>query len=119
MSKSKDVQLLKCLASFALPLFYMIGINHLSKAEREVKHFLGHSLGQTRELYLNRGSDLLDGSEWLQTIVKVLPRVIERVQFYKFSFSKEQVESIVDSSLHLEELLIVNCKLRKWCCLAE
>jgi hypothetical protein len=115
MYKSKDVQLLKDLAPFALPPFDLIDIRYISKAAEEVKHFLYHSIGQLRQLDLDYEGDLLDGSEWVEAIVKTLPRVKEKVYLYNFSFSKEQVEAIVDNSLHLEALGMVLCKLRKWC----
>jgi hypothetical protein len=104
MNKSKDVQLLKDLAPFSLPPFDYISIDDISKAAEEVKHFLYHSIGQLRTLRLNYDGDLLDGSEWKEAIVKTLPRVKETVYLYNFSFSKEQVEAIVDNSLHLEYL---------------
>jgi hypothetical protein len=114
MDESKDEQLLKDLAPFALPPFDYIDIDDISKAAEEVKHFLYHSIGQLRNLVLNNG-DLLDGSEWVEAIVKILPRVKVAVYLLYFSFSKEQVEAIVDNSLHLEELVMNYCKLRKWC----
>jgi hypothetical protein len=115
MDKSKDVQLLKDLAPFSLPPFDRIEIYYISKAAEEVKHFLYHSIGQLRALSLNIDSGLLDGSEWKETIVNTLPSVKETVCLRHFSFSKEQVEAIVDNSLHLEYLGIFQCKLRKWC----
>jgi hypothetical protein len=116
MNKSKDVQLLKDLAPFALPPFDRIDIRDISKAAEEVKHFLYHSIRQLRALYLNTaGFCLLDGSEWVEAIVRALPRVKERVYLMYFSFSKEQVKAIVDNSLHLETLWMYECKLRKWC----
>jgi hypothetical protein len=115
MNKSKDVKLLKDLALFALPPFDYIFIEDISKAAEEVKHFLYHSIGQLRRLSLNYDSNLLDGSEWVEAIVKTLPRVKETVGLCNFSFSKEQVEAIVDNSLHLKTLGMNNCKLRKWC----
>jgi hypothetical protein len=115
MNESKDVQLMKDLASFALPPFDYITILDISKAAEEVKHFLYHSIGQLRQLQLNYLSDFLDGSEWEKAIVKTLPNVKKRVLLYNFSFSKEQVEAIVDNSLHLEVLGMAQCKLRKWC----
>jgi hypothetical protein len=114
MDESKDEQLLKDLAPFALPPLDWIGIYNISKAAEEVKHFLYHSIGQLRNLVLNNG-DLLDGSEWVEAIVKILPRVKVAVYLLYFSFSKEQVEAIVDNSLHLESLWMEKCKLRKWC----
>jgi hypothetical protein len=86
----------------------------ISKAAEEVKHFLYHSIGQLRQLDLNFDGGLLDGSEWVESIVKTLPRVKERVHLYKFSFLKEQVEAIVDNSFHLVYLGMTACKLRKW-----
>jgi hypothetical protein len=115
MRRFKNVKLLRDLAPFALPPLKKIVINYLSKAEREVKHFLVHSLGQQIDLSLNQGGDLLDGKEWVEAIVKALPRVKKYVYLWEFSFSKEQVEAIVDNSLHLESLDINRCKLRKWC----
>jgi hypothetical protein len=115
MNESKDVQLLKDLAPFALPPFERIDIYDISKAAEEVKHFLYHSIGQLRTLWLNFDSDLLDGSEWVEATVKTLPRVKQTVYLYRFSFSKEQVEAIVDNSLHLDQLEMQSCKLRKWC----
>jgi hypothetical protein len=115
MDKSKDVQLLKDLAPFALPPFYGIDMRNISKAAEEVKHFLYHSIKQLRQLDLNFDGDLLDGSEWVEAIVKTLPRVKEGVSLTNFSISKEQVEAIVDNSLHLEALDMIVCKLRKWC----
>jgi hypothetical protein len=114
INKPKDMELLKYLAQFALPPFDYINISDISKAAEEVKQFLHRSIGQLRELYLNRNSDLLDGSEWKEAIVKILPRVKGRVWLNFFSFSKAQVEAIVDNSLHLETLGMNNCKLRKW-----
>jgi hypothetical protein len=114
MDKSKDVQLLKDLAPFSLPPFNYISIDNISKAAEEVKHFLYHSIGQLRTLSLNCGG-LLDGSEWEEVIVKTLPRVKEAVYLINFSFSKEQVEAIVDNSLHLQFLKMFACKFRKWC----
>jgi hypothetical protein len=113
MDKSKDLMLLKDLAPFALPPFIYINIRNISKAVEEVKHFLYHSIGQIRELGLNFEGDLVDGSEWVEAIVKTLPRVKETIYFFNFSFSKEQVEAIVDNSLHLEYLSMSECKLRK------
>jgi hypothetical protein len=115
MNKSKDVQLLKNLASFAFPPIDYVKIDDLSKAVRKVKRLLTQSLGQLRHLHLNDKNDLLDGSEWVEAIVMALPRVKKEVQLWNFSFSKEQVEAIVDNSLHLEYLGIIECKLRKWC----
>jgi hypothetical protein len=46
MNESKSVQLLRDLAPFALPPFDYIHIYDLSKAAKEVRHFLVHSLGQ-------------------------------------------------------------------------
>jgi hypothetical protein len=115
MNESKDVQLLKDLAPYALPPFDYIGIRDISKTAEEVKHFLSHSIEQLRALDLNKYGDLLDGSEWVEAIVKTLPRVKKKVELYNFNFSKEQVEAIVDNSLHLETLGMNNCKLRKWC----
>jgi hypothetical protein len=115
MNSSKAVQLLKDLAPFALPPFDCIGIFNISKAAEEVKHFLYHSIGQLRELDLNCKGDLLDGSEWVEAIVKTLPSVKKTVLLYNFSFSKEQVEAIVDNSLHLKYPWMCECKLRKWC----
>jgi hypothetical protein len=114
MNKSKNVQLLKYLAPFALPPFDYIIIRNISKVAEEVKHFLYHFIGQLRALDLNC-DDLLDGSEWVEAIVKTLPRVKQMIYLYNFSFSKEQVEAIVDNSLHLERLEMCECKLRKWC----
>jgi hypothetical protein len=114
MNESKDVQLLKNLAPFALPPFDYININNISKAAEEVKHFLYHSIGQTRSLDLDIDDDLLDESEWVEVIVKALPRVKQQVILNRFSFSKEQVEAIVDNSLHLEQLVMLSCRLRKW-----
>jgi hypothetical protein len=113
MRRFKNVQLLENLAPFALPPFKEIRINYLSKAERDVKHFLVHSLGQIKDLSLNQVGDSLDGSEWVEAIAKALPRVRKYVYLWEFSFSKEQVEAIVDNSLHLESLNINECKLRK------
>jgi hypothetical protein len=113
MDKAKDVQLLKDLPPFALPPFYWITISYISKAAEEVKHFLYHSIGQLRKLNLNYDGDLLDGSEWVEAIVKTVPKVKEEVGLRNFSFSKEQVEVIVDNSLHLEYLMMYQCKLRK------
>jgi hypothetical protein len=115
MNRSKDLQLLKDFAPFTLPPFDKIRIYKISEAAEEVKHFLCHSIGQLKALILNFNSEELDGSEWVETIVKTLPRVKERVYFWNFSFSKEQVEAIVDNSLHLEALSMHYCKLRKWC----
>jgi hypothetical protein len=115
MNRSKEVHLLKDLAPFALPPFHYIGISNISKAAEEVKHFLYHSIGQLRTLDLNSNCDLFDGSEVVEAIVKTLPRVKETVLLWNFSFSKEQVEAIVDNSLHLEYLGMSRCKLRKWC----
>jgi hypothetical protein len=115
MNESKDVQLLKDFVSFTLPPFDWIGISNISKAAEEVKHFLYHSIGQLRALELNYVGDLLDGSEWEEAIVKTLPRVKEAVYLNNFSFSKEQMEAIVDNSLHLECLRVCQCELRKWC----
>jgi hypothetical protein len=118
MYKPEAVQLLKNLAPFILPPSDCIQILELSKAVVEVKHFLAHSMGQPRQLYLNHhDSDLLDGSEWVEAIVKALPRVKEAVSFCNFSFSKEQVEAIVNNSFNLETLEIKWCKLRKYSCL--
>jgi hypothetical protein len=94
MDESKDVQLLKNLASFALPPFNYINIRSFSKAVKEVNHFLACSLGQSRILILDSNGDSLDGSEWMEAIVKALSRVNESVYFNEFSFSKEQVEVI-------------------------
>jgi hypothetical protein len=115
MKKSIDVQLLKYFAPFALPPFNSIYIRDISKAEEEMRHFLYHSIGQLRELDLNYDSDLLEWSEWMEAILKTLSRVKETVSLRNFSFSKEQVEAIVDNSLHLEFLGMQWCKLRKWC----
>jgi hypothetical protein len=115
MDQSKNVRLLKDLAPFALPPFSWISISHASKAVMEVEHFLYHCLGHPKRLILNHSSDLLDGSEWTEAIVKALLKVKEKVDLCNFIFSKEQVEAIVDNSLHLEELYIKQCKLRKWC----
>jgi hypothetical protein len=116
MNRSKDVQLLKDLAPFALPPFGYINICDISKAAEEVKHFLYHSIGQLKLLDLNyEYGDLLDGSEWVEAIAKTLPRVKQTVWLNKFSFSKEQVEAIVDNSLHLKYLVMKWCELRKWC----
>jgi hypothetical protein len=115
MNESKNVQLLKDLTPFALPPFDYINIDKISKAAEEVKHFLYHSIGQLWALQLNLSGDLLDGSEWVEAIVKTLPRVKVIVFLHNFSFSKEQVEAIVDNSLHLETLVMALCKLRKWC----
>jgi hypothetical protein len=114
MNKSKDVQLLKDLAPFALPPFERIDIYYISKAAEEMKHFLYHSIGQLRRLSLNCDDHLLDGSEWVEAIVKTLPRVKQGIWLNNFSFSKEQVEAIVDNSLHLETFGMRYCKLRKW-----
>jgi hypothetical protein len=115
MKKSKDVKLLKDLALFALPPFDYIGIENISKAAEDVKHFLHHSIGHTRGLRLNYYGDLLDGSEWKEAIVKALPRVKDTVYLKNFIFSKEPVEAIVDNSLHLKLLGMYYCTLRKWC----
>jgi hypothetical protein len=117
LDESKDVQLLKDLAFYALPPLSYISIKHLSGAAEEMKHFLVHSLGQLTRLDLNHDSDLLDGSEWVEAIANALLRVKERALLCNFSFTKEQVEIIVDNTLHLEWLVIRSCKLRKWCCL--
>jgi hypothetical protein len=114
MKISKDVQLLKDIAPFSLPPFDVISIDHISEAAEEVTNFLCHSIGQPRELYLY-GSHLLDGSEWEEAIVKTLPRVKKEVILNNFCFSKEQVEAIVDNSLHLRKIRMNYCKLRKWC----
>jgi hypothetical protein len=117
IGESEDVQLLKDLAPFTLPPFFNIQINFLSKAVEEVKHFLTHSLGQTIRLCLNDyKGELLDGSDWVETISKALPRVKKALTIFNFNFSKEQVEAIINNSLHLEYLFIRYCKLRKWCC---
>jgi hypothetical protein len=113
MSKFKNVKLLRDLAPFTLPPLKRIKISDLSKAERDVKHFLVHSLGQLKDLSLNQGGDSLNGSEWVEVIVKTLPRVKEFAHLWKISFSKEQVEAIVDNSFHLKSLHINECKLRK------
>jgi hypothetical protein len=113
MNESKDVQLLKDLAPFVLPPFNRIDIWNISKAAEEVKHFLYHSIRKLRQLSLNTEGDLLDGSEWVEAIVKTLPKVKEKVHLWNFSFSKEQVEAIVDNSLHLENLWMYKIKLRK------
>jgi hypothetical protein len=115
MRRFKNVQLLENLAPFALPPLKRIKISYLSKAERDVKHFLVHSLGQLKDLSLNQGGDSLDGSEWVEAIAKALPRVKKYVYLWRFNFSKEQMEAIVDNSFHLESLDINECKLRKWC----
>jgi hypothetical protein len=115
MYESEDLQLLKDLAPFALPPFDWIRIGISSKVAEGVKHFLYHSIGQLRRLYLNFNGDLFDGSEWVEAIVKTLPRVKQRVILIGINFSKEQVEAIVDNSLHLECLGMSYCKLRKWC----
>jgi hypothetical protein len=115
MEESKDVQLLNDLAPFALPPLDFIGIRDISKAAEEVKHFLYHSIGQLRALSLNCDGALLDVSKWEETIVKTLPRVKLTVCLSNFSFSKKQVESNVDNSLHLETLEIAQCKFRKLC----
>jgi hypothetical protein len=57
----------------------------------------------------------LDGSDWAEAIVKALPKVKKYVGLNNFSFSKEQLEAILDNSLHLKRLWIIKCKLRKWC----
>jgi hypothetical protein len=75
MDESKDVHLLKDLVPFSLPTFTEIQILNISSAVTEVKHFLVHSLGQQTRLELNCDGDLMDGSEWVETIVKVLPKV--------------------------------------------
>jgi hypothetical protein len=115
MNNSKDVQLLKDLAPFTLPPFDRINLIYISRAAEEAKHFLYHSIGQLTMLILNEKGDFLDGSEWGEAIVKALPRVKKHVSLNEFSFSKEQVEAIVDNSLHLETLGMYSCKLRKWC----
>jgi hypothetical protein len=61
------------------------------------------------------GSDLLDGSEWEELIVKALPRLKEYIGLENFNFSKEQAEAIFNNSLHLETIWMENCKFRKWC----
>jgi hypothetical protein len=113
--KSKDEQLFKNLAPFALPPSDYIGIYDISKAAETVKHFLFHSIGQTEGLQLNYDGDLLDVSEWVEAIVKALHRVEQRVFLFNLSFSKKQVEAIVNNSLHLESLSMDDCKFRKWC----
>jgi hypothetical protein len=119
MNRSKHVQLLKDLAFFTLPPIDSVSIIFISKAEEEVKHFLIHSLGTTRALRLNcyRIKSLMDGSQWTEAIVQALPKIKQRIELWKFSFSKQQVEVIVDNSHHLERLEIMDCKLRKLCCL--
>jgi hypothetical protein len=114
MREHKDVQLLKYFFPFTLPPFDKINIHNLSEAEEEVKHFLVHSLGQTRELGVNFNGDLLDGSGWVEAIIKTLPSVKEMVELAHLSFSKEQIESVVDNALHLKTLKVYECKLRKW-----
>jgi hypothetical protein len=113
MNESKDVCLLKNLASFALPPIDLTRIKYLSKREMEVKHFLAHSLGELRDLSLNSHGELLDGNEWVETIAKILPRVKEKVTLKNASLSKEQVEAIVNNSFHLKTLVIREWKLRK------
>jgi hypothetical protein len=113
MNKYKDVRLLEDLAPFSLPPFDEIYIDNISDSAEDVKHFLYHSIGQLRKLGLNCEGDLSDGSEWVEAIVKALPSVKKEVSLYNFSFLKEQVETIVDNSLHLEKLLMGYCKLRK------
>jgi hypothetical protein len=115
MNESKDVQLLKDLTPFVLPPFDYINIRNISEAAEEVKHFFYHSIGQLRELDLNYNNALLDGSKWVEAIIKTLPRIKQMIYLWNFSFSKEQVEAIVDNSLHLEALGMAQCKLRKWC----
>jgi glycogen synthase len=104
MNESEDVQLIKNLAPFALPPFSYGRIHSLSYAEKEVKHFLAHSIGQLNVLNLNYGGDLLNGRDWVEAIVKVFSKVKEKIYLCKFSFSKEQVEAIVDKALHLRSL---------------
>jgi hypothetical protein len=118
MDNFKDVKLLKDLTPFALPPFYYIEIKNLSKAAEEVKNFLFNSLGQQRTLALNYDSDLVDGSEWVEAIIDALSRVKVKACLWNFNLSKENVEAIIDNSLHLEELWIRTSKLRKKCCLA-
>jgi hypothetical protein len=113
MDKSKDAQLLEDLVPFELPPFHWINIDRLSKGVRRVKHFLTYSLGQIKILYLNYESALLDGSEWMDAILNALPKVKEAAGLWNFSFSKEQVEALVDNSLHLERLRLIQCKWRK------
>jgi hypothetical protein len=114
MREHKDVQLLKNFSPFTFPPFDKINIHNLSEAEEEVKHFLVHSLGQIRELGVNSNGDLLDGSGWVEAIIKTLPNVKEMVELGHLSFSKEQMEAIVNNSLHLKTLKVYECKLRKW-----
>jgi hypothetical protein len=113
MKESNDVQLLTNLAPFTLPPIHYASISSLSEAIGEAKHFLIHSLGKINAIHLNRNGDLLNGSEWVEVIVKALPR-IEKFAFIKaFKFSKEQVEAIIDNSFHLESLQVYGCQLRK------
>jgi hypothetical protein len=119
MEEPKDVQLLKNLAPFALPPFCFITMDKLSPAAEEVKHFLTHSLGELKQLSLNEYGDLLDGSEWMKAIANAFPRVKDIIDLHKFSFSKKQVETIINNSLHLQWLEIDQCKFRKLCCFTE
>jgi hypothetical protein len=104
MEKSEDVQLLKDLSHFPLPPFYLIKILNISMKAKKVRHFLCHSIGQLKQLSLNPLGKKLDGSEWKEAIVEALSSVEKRIYLYNFRFSKEQVEAIVDNSLHLERL---------------
>jgi hypothetical protein len=104
MCQSKDVQLVRDLSIFVLPPIDYIGINYLSEATQEVKSFLTDSFRQTRILGLNWDGHLEDGSKWVKEIVKAFSKVEERVELRNFRFSKEEMEDIVDNSLHLDYL---------------
>jgi hypothetical protein len=97
MNESKDIELLKNLTPFALPPLDCIIIYCLTKAERNVRHFLAYSLGQQKELTLNYDGKLLDGSKWVETIIIAIPKLKEKVSLERFRFSKEQVEAIIDN----------------------
>jgi hypothetical protein len=113
MDKSADVKLLKDLAPITLPPLDKIDIHNVSEATDEVKHFLVDCLGQTRALEVNSNDELLNGSEWMKTIEKTIPKVIEEVKLRNFKLTKRQVEAIVDDSHHLKTLEINRCELRK------
>jgi hypothetical protein len=115
LDKSKDARLLKDLAAFALPPFHKMDIRSISQAAEEANHFLTYSLWKLNELYFNWSwwGDVLDGSGWVDAIAKALPRVEKRVDLWHFSFSKKQVETIIDNSMHLKYLGIKECVFRK------
>jgi hypothetical protein len=114
MSKVKDVNLLKLLRWFSLPPCWGLYLNDLpDKHLKLTNHFLSYCFPKRiRVLQLNCGSkELVDGSKYIKSIANVIPKVIARVSLYKFEFTKEHVEIIVNASMNLDLLRFSRCKL--------